>query len=117
MAERGFSVRHMPGFALVATLCFVALYAPLLILAVYSFNSGDGIGAWLGFSLRWYEVAWANQAVQDVTLRSIDIAVVAMVISTIVATMAALATTRTQPFRGMGLIDMMINQPLMVPEI
>jgi len=40
MAERAFSVRRMPGFSPIAILCFVALYAPLLILVVYSFNSG-----------------------------------------------------------------------------
>ncbi|MDQ0471736.1 ABC transporter permease [Labrys wisconsinensis] len=117
MAERAFSVRRMPGFSPIAILCFVALYAPLLILVVYSFNAGGSVGAWQGFSMQWYVTAWQNQAVQEVTWRSIEIAVIAMVVSTIVATMAALATTRTAPFRGMGLIDVMINQPLMVPEI
>ncbi len=39
-------------------------------------------------------------------------------ISTVAATMAALATTRTtSPFRGLTFIYAFINQPLMVPEI
>jgi spermidine/putrescine transport system permease protein len=39
------------------------------------------------------------------------------VISTLVATAAALGTTRRQAFRGQTFIYVMINQPLMVPEI
>jgi spermidine/putrescine transport system permease protein len=45
------------------------------------------------------------------------IASTAAVVSTVVATMAAIATTRTKPFRGLTFIYAFINQPLMVPEI
>ena len=54
MAERAFSVRRMPGFTPVAILVFVLLYAPIAILATYSFNAGTSIAIWEGFSLRWY---------------------------------------------------------------
>ena len=39
------------------------------------------------------------------------------VLATIAATMAALATTRTKPYRGLTFKYAFINQPLMVPEI
>jgi spermidine/putrescine transport system permease protein len=39
------------------------------------------------------------------------------VISTALATMAALGTTRRRAFKGQTFIYVMINQPLMVPEI
>jgi spermidine/putrescine transport system permease protein len=45
------------------------------------------------------------------------VAFIAGVIATTVATMAALATTRTGNYRGLTLKYVMINQPLMVPEI
>lgn len=115
--SRGFSVRHMPGFTPIAIAAFVALYAPLIVLVVYSFNSGTSIAIWESTSLRWYASAWGNTLVQDVTVRSLVIAAVATVVSTSVATMAALATTRTRPYRGLTAITAMINQPLMVPEI
>lgn len=114
---RAFSVRHLPGFTPLALVAFFALYAPLLVLVVYSFNSGTSIAIWEGLSLRWYAAAWGNTLVQDVTLRSLLIAAVATVVSTVVATMAALATTRTSPYRGLTFITAMINQPLLVPEI
>jgi spermidine/putrescine transport system permease protein len=47
----------MPGFTPVAVLVFVLLYAPILILATYSFNAGSSIAIWEGFSLRWYAAA------------------------------------------------------------
>lgn len=50
-------------------------------------------------------------------LRSLIIASFAAVFSTLIATMAALGTTRRRAFRGETLIYMTINQPLMVPEI
>jgi spermidine/putrescine transport system permease protein len=58
-----------------------------------------------------------NELVQEAAIRSVIIAVCASLISTLVATMAALGTTRTRHFKGKNLIFIMINQPLMVPEI
>ena len=114
---RGFDVRRQGGFATIALACFFALYAPILVLVVYSFNSGAGIGVWEGFSLRWYAAAAENEQVQEVTIRSVVIAVQASLYSTVLATMAALATTRTPGFRGLLAVFAVINQPLMVPEI
>jgi spermidine/putrescine transport system permease protein len=113
----GFSVQHMPGFTAVAATCFIVLYAPLAPLMFYSFNSGESIALWQGFSWRWYASAWANEQVKDVTLRSLVVATCASGVSTVLATMAALGTTRTRAFRGQTAIYLMINQPLMVPEI
>ncbi|MGB7263355.1 MAG: ABC transporter permease, partial [Albidovulum sp.] len=55
--------------------------------------------------------------VKAATGRSLLIAVSASAIATTVATMAALGTTRRKKFKGQTLIYVMINQPLMVPEI
>lgn len=113
----GFSVRRQPGFATIAIFCFILLYLPVVTLVVYSFNAGTSIAIWEGFSWRWYQAAWHNDQVQDVSLRSLFIATVAAFVSTICATMAALATTRTKHFPGLTFIYAFINQPLMVPEI
>ena len=114
---RAFSVRRQPGFATVAIVCFFALYAPLITLIAYSFNAGENIANWQGFSFRWYLAAWENDKVQEATVRSLIIAVSAATLSTLAATMAALGTTRVRPYRGQTAVYAMINQPLMVPEI
>ncbi len=112
-----FSLRRQPGFTSVAIVCFLLLYAPILTLVVYSFNAGKYIAIWEGFSLQWYVAAWNNEAVQDAAIRSLVLASLASVFSTVMATMAALGTTRTRPFKGLTAVYAMINQPLMVPEI
>ena len=117
MAKSSFSVSSLPGFASIAIFAFVVLYLPILTLVVYSFNSEVTMGLWGEFSLDWYAKAWANERVKDATLNSLIIASCAAVISTAVATMAALGTTRRRQFKGQTFIYVMINQPLMVPEI
>jgi spermidine/putrescine transport system permease protein len=116
-ARRPFSVARLPGFAATAIAVFLALYLPILILVVYSFNKGNSVAVWQGLSLDWYAKAWANDAVKEATVRSLVIATSAALISTATATMAALGTTRRRAFRGQTFIYVMINQPLMVPEI
>lgn len=117
MADRRFEISRIPGFATIAVATFVMLYLPIAALVTFSFNAGNSVAVWEGFSLHWYQEAWGNQAVKDATARSLIIAVCAAVISTTVATLAAMGTTRRARFRGETFIYVAINQPLMVPEI
>lgn len=117
MVERGFDVKRLPGAAVLAIACFVILYVPMVILVAYSFNSGKVIGNWEGFSVDWYIAALKNQAFLDAAVNSLILATSAAVIATVLATMAALATTRSEDFKGEGAVHIILNQPLMVPEI
>lgn len=117
MARRPFSVRAMPGTTAVALTVFALLYAPILLLTLYSFNAGETLADWEGFSWRWYVSAWGNAQVQAAALRSLGIAAFTATVATTLATMAALATTRTEPFRGQAAVFAAINLPLMAPEI
>ncbi|NMD09166.1 MAG: ABC transporter permease, partial [Phyllobacteriaceae bacterium] len=101
----------------IAMFCFALLYLPIVTLVVYAFNAGPSVAVWEGFSFRWFVSAWHNEEIQEAALRTLMIAVVAATFSTIMATMAALATTRTQPYPGLTFKYAFINQPLMVPEI
>ena len=115
--RRAFSVTALPGFTAVAIAVFVMLYLPIMTLVAYSFNDSETIAVWGGFSWRWYEAAWENRQVQEAAVRSLVLATFASAIATTVATAAALGTTRRRRFRGQTFIYVMINQPLMVPEI
>jgi spermidine/putrescine transport system permease protein len=117
MAERTFSVSRLPGFSTIAVIVFILLYLPIAMLVVFSFNAGSSIAIWEGFSLQWYPKAWNNELVKDATMRSLTIASAAALISTSVAVMAALATTRRKRTKGQTFVYLIINQPLMVPEI
>ena len=113
----GFDVRRQTGFTTIAILCFFLLYTPIVLLVLYSFNAGSSIAIWEGFSWRWYASAWENEQVKSAALRSVYVAIVASILSTCVAVLAALGTTRRAPYRGKTLVFAIINQPLMVPEI
>lgn len=117
MADRGFSVSRIPGFAAIAIVAFVILYLPIVTMVIYAFNASKSIAVWEGFSLQWFEAAWENRQVKEATVRSLVIAASASAIATTVATMAALGTTRRRAFKGQTFVYVMINQPLMVPEI
>ncbi|TVP72840.1 MAG: ABC transporter permease [Rhodobacteraceae bacterium] len=117
VAEGRYSITRLPGFGLIAVLTFVMLYLPIIILVVYSFNSGVSQSRWEGFSLQWYQAAFNNAQVRDVSLRSLWLALAAASIATVLATLAALGTTRVGRFPGQTMIYALINQPLMVPEI
>ena len=112
--------RRYPGFGAAAVACLVLLYAPLLVVAVYSFNETASITRWGGFSLRWYgEVFFGLEAekFREAAWNSLVIALGAGTISTALATTAAVAMTRTGSFRGRRGAFGLIALPLMVPEI
>ncbi|WP_374641955.1 ABC transporter permease [Tabrizicola sp.] len=117
MAERGFQISRLPGFATVAIAAFVLLYLPIVTLVIFSFNGSNSVATWGGISLRWYGDAWNNADVKAATMRSLIIGASAAVLSTTLATLAALGTTRRRAFKGQTFIYVMLNQPLMVPEI
>ncbi|PID95853.1 MAG: spermidine/putrescine ABC transporter permease PotC [Alphaproteobacteria bacterium] len=117
MAKRAFNIKGQTGFTQIAIACFIMLYMPIILLVVYSFNAGTSVAIWEGFSWRWYASAWENEQVQEATVRSLVIALCASGLSTTVAVLAALATTRTEKFKGQTAVFALINQPLMVPEI
>ncbi len=117
MADRSFSAAYLPGFTVIALAVFALLYLPIAILVAHSFTVNYNTALWDGMTLDWYRTAWKNEAVQSATLRSLAIAVSASGIATFCATVAALGTTRRKAFRGQTFIYVMINQPLMVPEI
>ncbi len=117
---RNNDMRWFPGFSVTTLLCLFLLYAPLIIVAVYSFNDSKSITNWGGFSLRWYaDVFWGVEAprFRAAAINSFIIAISAAITSTIIATMAATAMLRAGRFRGKTFSFALINLPLMVPEI
>jgi spermidine/putrescine transport system permease protein len=112
-----FDIKRQTGFTTVAIACFFLLYLPIATLVVYAFNDNDSVAVWKGFSLRWFQSAWNNDQVIEVSIRSFRIAATAAVLATIMATLAALATTRTKPYRGLAFTYAFISMPLVVPEI
>jgi spermidine/putrescine transport system permease protein len=103
--------------ALHASAVFAFLYLPIAVLILYSFN-GQGVG---GFpphhlTLGWYRILFADGAIWDAVLNSLQVALAAMVISLALGIPAALALDRVQ-FPGKALFRRLVLLPLILPGI
>ncbi|MEI9430959.1 ABC transporter permease [Mesorhizobium sp. Cs1299R1N3] len=114
---RSIDIKDQPGFRSVAILCLLVLYVPVLILMIFSLNSGSLVTHWEGLTLGWYGSALLNEEFHNAARNTLIISVSATVISTVCATLAAIGMTRVKPWRGLAAAFMVINLPLMVPEI
>jgi spermidine/putrescine transport system permease protein len=110
-------IRKYPGFRAMSLFCLFILYAPMLVIAIYSFNTLRSITNWGGFTFDWYVKAFNNPSIQVATVNSLFIASIAAVASTIIAVSAALALARGRSFKGKAPAFAIINLPLMIPEI
>src|SRR5260221_1641634 len=110
-------IKSQPGFRATAYACIFVLYAPILVVMVFSFNAGDRIMRWEGFGFNAYSKAFGDAGFHSAAINTMIIAISATVISTALATIAASGMTRVKPWRGMSSAFMVINLPLMVPEI
>ena len=51
------------GDRLLMILTGLFLYAPIIILIVFSFNAGNSSSVWKGFSLHWYQQLFQNRLI------------------------------------------------------
>jgi spermidine/putrescine transport system permease protein len=100
------------GLAFYAIAAYAFLHLPLLILAVFSFNSSK-FTVWEGFSLHWYRAALADGDLIESAVNSLIIAVSATAIATVIGTLAAYAMWK----RSSGWLAGSMYLSLVTPEI
>ena len=93
------------------------LYLPILILVIYSFNASRLVTVWGGWSLRWYQEFFGDHAMIEASWMSLRVAVVSASIATLIGTLAAVALSRGERFRGRTLFSGMLYAPLVMPEV
>ena len=97
-------------------LIYVFLYAPILVMIVFSFNASKSRNLWAGFTLKWYQELFHNQMVLESLGNTLIIAVIASVVSTIVGTAAAVGIySFNRKMRNM--ILNVTYMPMINPEI
>lgn len=107
--------RHVSKLWLGAVFAF--LYAPLLFLVIFSFNSTRQDAAFTGFSTRWYAALASDPRLVDGFFLSLKVALISATLATVLATLAAYALVRLGKFRGRTLFSGMVNAPLVMPEV
>ncbi|HHW12953.1 MAG TPA: ABC transporter permease [Firmicutes bacterium] len=73
-----------------AALIYLFLYAPILILLVFSFNASKARGNWTGFTLKWYLELFQDRQIMKALYHTIIIAVLSSTIATVIGTAAAI---------------------------
>jgi putrescine transport system permease protein len=96
---------------------YAFLYAPIVLLIVYSFNESRLVTVWSGFSVKWYGELLRNQQLLDAAWLSLRIAVVNATLAMILGTTAGRVLARYRRFPGRGLFATMIAAPLVMPEV
>lgn len=70
-------------------LIFLFLYAPIVVLIVFSFNDSRSRVVWNGFSLRWYETLFRDKEILSALWVTLSVAVLSMIAATLIGTAAA----------------------------
>jgi putrescine transport system permease protein len=107
--------KHFGKFWL--ALVFAFLYAPLLFMVVFSFNSTRQDAIFTGFSWRWYEALTTDTRIVDGFWLSLKVASITGVLSAVLATFAAFVLVRYRRFPGRTAFSGMVNAPLVMPEV
>src|SRR6202163_1196621 len=93
------------------------LYLPIVILVIYSFNASRLVTVWGGWSLRWYTEFFHDRAMLDAASMSFRVAVASATLATLLGTLAAIALSRAERFKGRTLFSAMLYAPLVMPEV
>lgn len=97
-------------------LVFAFLYAPILVLTVFSFNGNDNVGIWTEFSFKWYGEMFRNDAVMNALRNSLVVAFISTTVSTVLGTATAVALERYR-FRGQRTFDGLVYLPVIIPDV
>lgn len=99
-----------------SVLVLLFLYAPILVLVVFSFNTSRLNVMWEGFTLDWYEELIRDRQIMRSLQNSLVVATVSTAVSTVLGTMTAFALARHR-FRGKRILEAILYIPIILPEI
>ena len=97
-------------------LVFVYLFAPILVVIWFSFNSARSLQVFRSFSLMWYARLFQDPGIVDSLVASIRIAFVTMLVATVIGTLLAFGLVRARS-RASRPTDVLMLLNLVSPEI
>jgi spermidine/putrescine transport system permease protein len=92
------------------------LYAPIVLLVVYSFNRSRLNITWQGFTLQWYRDLWHDRPLIGALTNSLLIAAVTTVASVVLGTAGAWLSHRYRFPLGRALATLILV-PMVIPEV
>ena len=98
-------------------LVYLFLFAPVAVVILLAFNANQfGSFPIEGFSFRWFEALWNNDAIVRAFKTSLLLGLLTAAISTTLGTLAALAMVRYD-FPGKRTISTLLVAPILIPEV
>jgi spermidine/putrescine transport system permease protein len=105
-----------PLLTLYAVLVYVFLFAPIVVLVIFSFNDSRRTFVWRGFTTEWYGRLLVNDDLLGAVGVTLQVALVAVLVSTVLGTLLGLGLARLH-FRGRGATETLLLLPMVTPEI
>lgn len=96
---------------------FAFLYAPIVLLVIYSFNESQLVTVWGGFSAKWYGELFHNSGLMNAAWVTIRVALLSATVATVLGTLAAVTLVRHPRFAGRTLFTGMVFAPLVMPDV
>ncbi len=106
-----------PLSKLYLVLVFVFLYAPMVVMMVFSFNSSESTYIFEGFSLQWYEKLFHDKVTMDALKNTVILAIVSATFATVLGTLAAVGINSMRNKYVKSSVMTVTNIPMMNPEI
>ena len=96
----------------------VFLYAPIIVLIIFSFNNSrrGGNVVWRGFTTKYYEKAFANESLVEAFVNSFTIAIVSTFLAVVLGALTAMLLWRFR-FPMKPVYEGMVSLPIVIPEI
>ena len=98
-------------------LIFLFLFAPILILLVFSFNDSKSLSVFSGFTLKWYRELLHDQTTLNSVRNTLMLAVSAMLVSTVMGTAASVGIHRLRSRAMRAALNTVTDIPITNPDI
>ncbi len=97
-------------------LMLLFLYAPIVLLIVFSFNGSKTLGNWTGFTFDWYVRLFQTPEITDALIVTISVAVISALVSTVLGTLAAIGLHSMKKRRRL-VIENISQLPMVNPDL
>ncbi len=97
-------------------LMLLFLYAPILILIVFSFNESRTLGNWTHFTFDWYARLASTPEITDAIGTTISVAIISAVVATVLGTAAAIGLHAMRR-RPRAIVETISQLPMVNPDL
>lgn len=95
---------------------FFLMYLPIVMVVIFSFNESKLPVSFTGFSLKWYQELFADDALIEALGNSLILGVSSCLVSAVIGTLGAVGLSRIH-WKSKGALEYLSILPLMIPEI